>query len=107
MLSIKDTELYRHLLGIVPPWTVERVDLDAKAQRIDVPLEHREGAAVRRCGWTDVSHVTQCDAGEAISRCPPVFAGPSLTAARTLWTAVMRSGVGVGAAGSAPRRPPR
>lgn len=43
MLDVKDTELYRHLLGIAPPWTVERVDLNAKAQRIDVHLEHREG----------------------------------------------------------------
>lgn len=40
---VKDTELYKHLLGITPPWTVGRVDLDAKTQRIDVYLEHRDG----------------------------------------------------------------
>lgn len=43
MLAMKDTDLYRHLLGIVPPWTVERVDLDTSAQKIDVHLGHREG----------------------------------------------------------------
>lgn len=43
MPNVKDTELYRHLLGITPPWTVEKVDLDAKALRIDVHLGHREG----------------------------------------------------------------
>lgn len=43
MPSVKDTELYRHILGITPPWTVEKVDLDAKALRIDIQLEHRDG----------------------------------------------------------------
>ena len=43
MRSVKDTELYKHLLGINPPWTVGRVDLDAKERRIDVHLEHRDG----------------------------------------------------------------
>lgn len=49
---MKDTELYRHLLGITPPWTVERVDVDAKAQRIDVQLSHRDGVrwACPECG---------------------------------------------------------
>ena len=35
MWAVKSTELYRQLLGIAAPWTVERVDLDAKAQKID------------------------------------------------------------------------
>lgn len=43
MWPVKSTELYRQLLGIVAPWTVERVDLDASAQKIDVYLEHQEG----------------------------------------------------------------
>ena len=47
VLSMKDTELYRHILGIMPPWTVEKVNLDAKALRIDIQLEHRMG-----CGGT-------------------------------------------------------
>lgn len=41
--AVKDTDLYRHLLGISPPWTVERVDLDAMEQKIDVYLGHSEG----------------------------------------------------------------
>ena len=40
---MKDTELYRHLLGIEPPWTVDRVDLDVSGQRIDVKLAHKRG----------------------------------------------------------------
>jgi len=43
MPGMKDTALYRHLLGISPPWTVARVDLDVKGLRIDVHLAHREG----------------------------------------------------------------
>jgi transposase len=37
---MRDTELYRHLLGLESPWTVSRVDLDVKAQRVDVFAEH-------------------------------------------------------------------
>lgn len=37
---MRDTELYRHLLGLVPPWTVGRVELDVKEQRVDVWAEH-------------------------------------------------------------------
>jgi hypothetical protein len=32
---MQDTELYRYLLGIEPPWTVERVKLDLVNQRVD------------------------------------------------------------------------
>jgi len=42
---VKDTELYRHLLGIEKPWTVARVDLAVKEQRVDVFVEHKEGEA--------------------------------------------------------------
>ena len=41
MPFVQDTELYRHLLGITPPWTVGRVDLDAKGQKIAVHLERK------------------------------------------------------------------
>ena len=49
---MKDTELYRHLLGITPPWTVEKVDLDVEKQRIDVSLAHKRGQrwACPECG---------------------------------------------------------
>jgi transposase len=40
---MRDTELYRHLLGLETPWTVGRVELDTKAQRVDVWAEHPEG----------------------------------------------------------------
>ncbi|MGH9701492.1 MAG: ISL3 family transposase [Candidatus Acidiferrales bacterium] len=37
---MRDTELYRALLGLESPWTVARVDLDVKEQRVDVYAEH-------------------------------------------------------------------
>jgi transposase len=40
---MKDTELYRYLLGIEQPWTVERVTLDIESQRVDVWATHKEG----------------------------------------------------------------
>jgi transposase len=40
---MRDTELYRHLLGLETPWTVSRVELDAKTQRVDVFAEHPRG----------------------------------------------------------------
>jgi hypothetical protein len=40
---VQDTELYRHLLGIEKPWTVARVELSVKEQRVDVVVEHRAG----------------------------------------------------------------
>ena len=36
------SELYRHLLGLRKPWLVDRVALDAQAQRVDVWVEHPE-----------------------------------------------------------------
>jgi len=37
---MRDTELYRAILGLESPWTVARVDLDVKEQRVDVYAEH-------------------------------------------------------------------
>jgi len=38
------TELYRQLLGVTTPWTVERVDMDVAHLRVDVHLTHAGGA---------------------------------------------------------------
>ena len=40
---MKDTDLYRHLLGLESPWTVARVSLAIKEQRVDVYAEHKKG----------------------------------------------------------------
>lgn len=40
---MRDTDLYRHLLGLVDPWSVGRVELDIAAQRVDVWVEHPNG----------------------------------------------------------------
>ena len=40
---MQDKELYRYLLGLEPPWTVERVNLDVINQRVDVWAIHAEG----------------------------------------------------------------
>lgn len=37
---MRDTELYRQLLGLQAPWSVERVELDVKQQRVDVWAKH-------------------------------------------------------------------
>jgi transposase len=37
---VRDTELYRRLLGLEPPWKVARVELDVKQRRVDVYAEH-------------------------------------------------------------------
>jgi transposase len=42
---MQDTALYQYLLGLQLPWTVSRVNLDVKGQRVDVWAEHSEGAA--------------------------------------------------------------
>ena len=46
------TELYRQLLGVTPPWTGERVDMDVAHLRVDVHLVHAGGArfACPECG---------------------------------------------------------
>jgi transposase len=53
---MRDTELYRHLLGLEAPWTVARVELNAKDQRVDVWAEHERGARWR---------CPECEDGEA------------------------------------------
>lgn len=40
---MRDTDLYRQLLGLVAPWSVERVELDVSAQRVDVWVTHPRG----------------------------------------------------------------
>lgn len=37
---MRDTELYRHLLGLQAPWKVSRVELSAADGRVDVWVEH-------------------------------------------------------------------
>lgn len=46
------TELYRQLLGVVSPWTVQRVEMDVAGLSVDVYLTHRREAsfACPRCG---------------------------------------------------------
>src|SRR4030067_1727372 len=41
--AMQDTELFRYLLGIEPPWEVETVELDVKSQRVDIWVVHEEG----------------------------------------------------------------
>jgi transposase len=41
---MQDTALYQYLLGLQSPWTVSRVNLDVKGQRVDVWAEHPEDA---------------------------------------------------------------
>ena len=31
---MKDTDLYQHVLGLREPWSVSKVELDIKAQRV-------------------------------------------------------------------------
>lgn len=37
---MRDTERYRHLLGLLEPWSVERVELNVVEQRVDVWAAH-------------------------------------------------------------------
>ena len=39
-----DTELYRHLLDLVAPWEVSRVELSDKGGRVDVWVEPSQAA---------------------------------------------------------------
>ena len=39
---MQDTALYEYLLGLKSPWSVGRVNLDVKEQRVDVWAEHSE-----------------------------------------------------------------
>ncbi len=37
---MRDVELYQQLLGVVSPWTVNRVELSVEGERVDVWVEH-------------------------------------------------------------------
>src|SRR5680860_434148 len=39
---MRDTELYRHLLGVVAPWGVDRVELSVRDGRVDVWVQHAD-----------------------------------------------------------------
>ncbi len=41
---MRDIDLYRQVLGLAKPWTVERVDLDVVGHRVDIWVEHETGA---------------------------------------------------------------
>jgi transposase len=49
---MESNDLYRHLLGLNEPWTVERVDLDMAKQHVDVYVSHPKGTrfACPQCG---------------------------------------------------------
>jgi transposase len=49
---MESVELYRQLLGLTAPWTVERVELDVEQQRVEVHVEHTPGQrfACPECG---------------------------------------------------------
>ena len=49
---MRDTELYRHLLGLLEPWTVARVELNVPEQRVDVWTAHppKQPWACPECG---------------------------------------------------------
>lgn len=49
---MESKDLYKHLLGLNEPWTVERVDLDMAKQHVDVFVEHPSGTrfACPECG---------------------------------------------------------
>ena len=49
---MESKELYRHLLGINEPWTVERVELDMTRGQVDVYVGHAKGVrfACPECG---------------------------------------------------------
>jgi len=38
--AMRDTELYRHLLGLVAPWEVSRVELSVDGGRVELWAEH-------------------------------------------------------------------
>lgn len=40
---MRDTELYRYLLGLESPWSVSRVELSLEQQRVDAWAEHPQG----------------------------------------------------------------
>jgi len=55
---MRDTELYRHVLGLTPPWTVSKVELSVEKHQVDVWVEHRTDAsfACPDCGTVSGLH---------------------------------------------------
>jgi transposase len=58
---MRDRELYATILGLAAPWTVERVDVDLKANAVHVWLAREEGAAVE---------CPECRTPQTIFDCP-------------------------------------
>ena len=54
---MRDTDLYRHLLGLLEPWTVDRVELNIAERRVDVWATHPAGVMWRcpECDYTGPS----------------------------------------------------
>ena len=52
MNRVHDVDLWSKLLGLERPWTVGRIDLNVKGQKVEVFLEHEEGTlwACPECG---------------------------------------------------------
>ncbi|OOF32720.1 hypothetical protein [Salinivibrio costicola] len=48
---MKDTALYQAILGLIPPWTVDSVQVDKTSQRIIVTIMHEShlGVACPTC----------------------------------------------------------
>ena len=49
---MESTELYRQLLGLAAPWTIERIELDIARQHVEVHVGHLAGQRFARpeCG---------------------------------------------------------
>ena len=49
---MESVELYRQLLGLTAPWTVERVELDVAKKHVEVHVGHQAGQrfASPECG---------------------------------------------------------
>src|ERR1043165_107874 len=80
---MRDTELYRHLLGLESPWSVARVELSVRDQQVDVWAEHAADAewkcpeCGKRCSLHDHSeerawrHLDSCQFRTILRARPP------------------------------------
>ena len=80
---MRDTTLYQHLLGIVHPWTVSKVELDVEKQQVDVWVEHPKGLKwpCPECGkegplhdhaqWRTWRHLDSCQFQTFLRAYPP------------------------------------
>lgn len=64
---MRDTELYRHLLGLLEPWTVERVELKIQERRVEVWAGHPTGVGFR-CPECDYQGTARDHAQERVWR---------------------------------------